>query len=75
VFDTESRAGGMTTFEQPIPWVEGLTFSVDWFSGNGAYVTPGFIYSYSPFTIYLGYGLANSGRPDDQITFEVGFTI
>lgn len=48
--------------------------AADWFSGDGAYFTPGFIYNRWNFTLYVGYGLANTGRQDDLVTLELGYT-
>ncbi len=75
VFGDHSRGGLLTTFEQPIPGIQGLVLAADWFSGRGGYVTPGLIYSRGPFTFYLAYGFANTGRRDDLVAFEVGFTL
>lgn len=69
-----ARWGAQVTFEQPIPGVPGLLVAADWFSGDGAYFTPGFIYSRWNFTLYAGYGLANNGRQDDLVTLELGYT-
>lgn len=71
----EDRPGVMATFEQPLPFVNGLSLAADWFSGDGAALTPGLIYSHSPITLYLGYGFANTGRADDLLTFEIGFSL
>ncbi len=75
VFGNHSRGGLLATFEQPIPGIEGLELATDWFSGRGGYATSGLIYSRGPFIFYLGYGFANTGRRDDLVTFEVGFTL
>ena len=75
VFGDHSRGGLLATFEQPIPGIEGLELATDWFSGRGGYATSGLIYSRGPFTFYLGYGFANTGRKDDLITFELGCTL
>ena len=53
--------------------VDGLVLAADWFSGDGALASPGAIYSTGPFVFYLAYGLANTGRKDDLVTFEVGY--
>lgn len=66
------RGGALATFEQPLPWVNGFTLAADWFSGSGGYVTPGLIYTKGSIVIYMGYGLANTGREDDLLTAEVG---
>ncbi len=75
VFDDRSRGGVLATFEQPVSRIDGLLFAADWFSGRGGSATVGFIYNKDPFTFYLGHGLANTGRKDDLVTFEVGFTM
>ncbi|MGD9763640.1 MAG: hypothetical protein AB7V27_08005 [Candidatus Binatia bacterium] len=73
VFDNHSRGGALATFEQPVQGVDGLVLAADWFSGDGALASPGAIYSTGPFVFYLAYGLANTGRKDDLVTFEVGY--
>lgn len=73
-FFGERRAGALATVEQPIPRIENLLVAADWFSGDGGYLTPGVIYSRWNFTLYLGYGLANTGRQDDLLTMELGYT-
>lgn len=70
----ERRFGVLATIEQPIPFVSGLTVAADWFSGDGAAFTPGLIYSFKNFTAYAAYGFANTGRQDDLITLELGYT-
>lgn len=66
--------GAQVTFEQPIPGAPGLLAAADWFSGDGAYFTSGLIYNRWNFTLYVGYGLANTGRQDDLVTLELGYT-
>lgn len=73
-FFGERRAGALATMEQPIPGIDNLLVAADWFSGDGGYFTPGVIYSRWNFTLYLGYGLANTGRQDDLLTMELGYT-
>ena len=75
VFGEAARGGLLATFEQKIPGIDGLVLAADWFSGDGGSVTPGFIYSRGPWTLYLGYGFANTGRRDDLVTLEVGLTV
>jgi hypothetical protein len=75
VFGSSARGGVLTTFEQPIPGIDGLLLAADWFSGDGGYVTPGIIYTKKWFSLYAGYGFANIGRADDLITLEMGVTI
>lgn len=70
----ERRFGGLATIEQPVPFVNGLTVAADWFSGDGASFTPGLIYAFKNLTAYAAYGLANTGRKDDLITLELGYT-
>ncbi len=75
VFGAHSRGGLLATFEQPMPGIEGLELATDWFSGRGGYATSGLIYTKGPFIFYLAYGFANTGRRDDLVTFELGFTL
>lgn len=70
----ERRFGTMLTVDQPIPGINGLEVAADWFSGDGGYLTPGFIYNRWNFTLYVGYGLANTARADDLMTMELGYT-
>ncbi len=70
----ERRFGALLTAEQPLPWIPGLEIAGDWFTGDGGYFTPGFIYNRWGFTFYVGYGLANTGRTDDLMTLELGYT-
>jgi hypothetical protein len=72
VFDDRDRFGAQVTFEQPIPGIAGLEFATDWFSGPGASVTSGVIWTIDRFVLYAGYGFANKGRRDDLITLELG---
>src|SRR5262249_23096482 len=71
-FGGAPRGGRLATLAEGI---DGLVLAADWFSGDGGYVTPGLIYSRGPWTLYLGYGFANTGRQDDLITMEVGLTV
>lgn len=73
-FFGKRRAGTLATMEQPIPGIDNLVMAADWFSGDGGYFTPGIIYGRWNFTFYLGYGLANTGRQDDLLTMEIGYT-
>ena len=71
VFNDRSRAGALATIDWKSP-VKGLTLAADWFSGDGAYLTPGVIQSVGATTWYVGYGLANAGRRSDLLTVEIG---
>jgi hypothetical protein len=75
VFTARSRWGAQVTLEQPVPRVAGLELAADWFSGDGASATTGFIESIGRVVIYAGYGFANSGRADDLATLEVGINL
>jgi hypothetical protein len=72
-FASDGRFGAQITGEQPIPGCEGLTFAADWFSGDGAAATVGFIWAHGPLTLYAAYGFANQGRDNDLVTLELGF--
>jgi hypothetical protein len=74
-FAPEARWGAQLTLEQPIAAVDGLTAAADWYSGSGAAATTGLVWARSPWTFYLGYGFANSGREADLLTLEVGVTL
>jgi len=71
-FSAEARFGAQLTFEQPIRGIDGLTAAADWISGDGGSLTTGFVWSRNPWTLYAGYGFANSGRDADLLTLEVG---
>lgn len=73
-FFGERRAGTLTSIEQPIPGIKDLVVAADWYSGDGGYFTPGIIYSRWNFSVSLGYGFANTGRQDDLLTMELGYT-
>jgi hypothetical protein len=73
-FAPEERWGAQVTLEQPIASVQGLTAAADWFSGDGAAATVGLIWTKGPWAFYAGYGFANTGRDDDLLTFELGYT-
>lgn len=71
----ESRCGAQVTFEQPVPIGPGFELAGDWFSGGGASATVGVVVTVRRLALYLGYGLANSGRAGDLITVEAGLTL
>lgn len=75
VFGGHSRGGLLATFEQRIPGMHGLVLAADWSSGRGGYATAGFIWTSGRFTLYGGYGFANTRRRDDLVTIEAGFTL
>ena len=72
VFTSHKRFGAQITFEQPIPNVKGLELAADWFSGDGAAMTTGVIWTVDRYVFYGGYGFANQGRKDDLLTLEMG---
>jgi hypothetical protein len=74
VFGTR-RCGAQLTLEQPVLTVPGVELAGDWFSGDGASATLGAIVTAHRLTLYLGYGIANSGRAGDLITLEAGVTL
>jgi len=75
VFADPSRGGVLAAIEQPIPVVKGLTAAADWFSGDGAFLTVGAIWTVGPVTLYGGYGFSNDGRADDLLVIELGVTL
>ena len=72
-FGKEQR-GGLVTLEIPVPGLPALSLSADWFSGPGGYATPGLVCSLGRWALYAAYGLANTGRQDDLLTLELGYT-
>lgn len=73
-FAAEERFGAQMSLEQPMQAVAGLTAAADWISGDGGALTTGVILAKSPWTFYLGYGFANTGRDADLLTLEFGVT-
>jgi hypothetical protein len=75
VFTDARRAGLQVTFEQRLARVKGLTLAADWFSGEGAAMTTGLIWTRGRFVAYAGYGFANDGRNADLVTLELGVNL
>jgi hypothetical protein len=71
-----STGGSLVTFEQPLPWVKGLTLAADWWSGENAigYVSPGFYYTTGHWTIYAAYTVKNGDSKGNGGLVEAGFT-
>lgn len=70
----EHGAGALASIEQPVRGIKDLVLAADWYSGDSGYFTPGIIYSRWNISLSLGYGLANTGRQDDLLTMELGYT-
>ncbi len=71
-----STGGALATFEQPLPWVPGLTLAADWWSGENAigYLSPGFIYTSGHWTAYAAYSIKNGDSKGDAGLIELGYT-
>ncbi len=71
-----STGGALATVEQPLPWAEGWTLAADWWSGENAigYLSAGFIYSLSHWTVYAAYSLKNGDSKGDGGLIELGYT-
>ncbi len=71
-----STGGALATFEQPLPWVKGLTLAADWWSGENAigYVTPGLYYSFGGhWTAYAAYSIKNGDSKGNAGLIELGY--
>lgn len=70
-----STGGALATFEQPLPWVSGLTLAADWWSGENAigYVSPGFIYAFGHWTAYAAYTIKNGDSKGNGGLLELGY--
>ncbi len=70
-----STGGALATFEQPLPWVEGLTLAADWWSGENAigYLSPGFYWSIGHWTLYAAYTIKNGDSKGDGGLIELGY--
>ena len=70
-----STGGALATFEQPLPWVQGLTLAADWWSGENAigYVSPGLIYSFGHWTAYAAYTIKNGDSKGNGGLIELGY--
>lgn len=71
----KSTGGALATFEQPLPWVQGLTLAADWWSGENAigYVSPGLIYSFEHWTAYAAYTMKNGDSKGNGGLVELGY--
>ncbi len=72
-----SSTGGMLlSFEQPLPWVKGLTLAADWYSGVNSigYFSPGFIYGFGHWTAYAAYTRKNGDSKGDGGLIELGYS-
>jgi hypothetical protein len=70
-----STGGALATFEQPLPWVKGLTLAADWWSGENAigYVSPGLIYTFGHWTAYAAYSIKNGDSKGNAGLIELGY--
>jgi len=70
-----STGGALATFEQPLPWVRGLSLAADWWSGENAigYVSPGLIYSFGHWTAYAAYTIKNGDSKGNGGLIELGY--
>jgi hypothetical protein len=71
-----SAGGALATFEQPLPWVKGLTLAADWWSGENAigYVSPGFVYTFGQWTAYAAYSIKNGDPKGNGGLIELGYS-
>lgn len=71
-----STGGALVTFEQPLPWVKGLTLAADWWSGENSigYFSPGLIYGAGPWTIYGAYSIKNGDSKGNGGLLELGYS-
>jgi hypothetical protein len=55
----------------------GVTLQMDWFSGGSSlgYLTPGIAWASGPWTLYLGYSVANRDSQKSAALIEVGRTL
>ena len=70
-----STGGALATFEQPLPWVKGLSLAADWWSGENAisYVSPGWIYTFGHWTAYAAYSIKNGDSKGNAGLIELGY--
>jgi hypothetical protein len=70
-----STGGALAAFEQPIPWVKGLTLAADWWSGENTigYLSPGFYWSFGHWTAYAAYTVKNGDSKGDGGLIELGY--
>ncbi|HYX20746.1 MAG TPA: hypothetical protein VFA98_07875 [Thermoanaerobaculia bacterium] len=71
-----STGGALVTFEQPLPFVKGLTLAADWYSGVNSigYFSPGFIYGFGPWTAYAAYTMKNGNSKGNGGLIELGYS-
>jgi hypothetical protein len=69
-----STGGALATFEQPVPWVQGLTLAADWWSGDNSigYLSPGFYWSIGHWTVYAAYTAKNGDSKGSGGLIELG---
>ena len=75
VFTADDEAGVQLTLEQPLARLRGLTLAVDWFFSDGAYATPGVLWTLGRCIVYAAYGIANDADVDNTITLEFGLSL
>jgi hypothetical protein len=70
-----STGGALATFEQPLPWIKGLTVAADWWSGENSigYVSPGLIYAFGNWTAYAAYSIKNGDSRGNGGLIELGY--
>ena len=71
-----STGGALATFEQPLPWVQGLSIAADWWSGENTigYFSPGLIYTTSSWTAYAAYTIKNGDPEGNGGLIELGYS-
>ncbi len=71
-----STGGALVSFEQPLPWVKGLTLAADWYSGVNSigYFSPGFIYGFGHWTAYAAYTMKNGDSKGHGGLIELGYS-
>jgi hypothetical protein len=71
-----STGGVLLSFEQPLPWVKGLTLAADWYSGVNSigYFSPGFIYSFGHWTAYAAGSIKNGDSKGNGGLIELGYS-
>jgi hypothetical protein len=70
----QSTGGALATFEQPLPWVRGLTVAADWWSGDNAigYLSVGLVSPIGPWTAYAAYSIKNGDSKGNAGLIELG---
>jgi len=71
-----STGGALLSFEQPLPWVKGLTLAADWYSGVNSigYFSPGFTYAFGQWTAYAAYSIKNGNSKGNGGLIELGYS-